>query len=155
MEKLTGLSVVKIDILRQSEKGKEGKKEAIFSHHIDKTEVKTAVATATILLTNTDPSMKFLGYKPIPYHGVGSGCLFASDIFHQTVESSEGTMKILLFLERCPYDPKDYVYELKGCQDADAKWNLSTKYLQRLQEMEGAEHSTKNISPHRSKRGNS
>ena len=88
VEKLTGLLVEKRDILRQSETGKEGKKEALFSYHIDTVEVKSAIATDTILLTDTKSSMQILGYRPVPYHGLGSGCLFASDIFHQTVTAS-------------------------------------------------------------------
>ena len=62
VEKLTGLSVAKMDILRQSETGKEGEKEALFSYHIDTIEVKSAIATATILLTDTESSMQILGY---------------------------------------------------------------------------------------------
>ena len=114
VEKLTGLLVAKMDILRQSETGKEGKKEALFSYHIDTDEVKTAIAMATILLTDTESSMKILGYRPVPYHGVGSGCLFASDLFHQTVTASEGTMKVTLFLERCQYDRWNICTTQKG-----------------------------------------
>ena len=52
-------------------------------------------------------------------------------------------MKVTLFIECCQYDPIEYMYNTKGVQDADAKWNLSAEYLQHLQEIEGVEHSPK------------
>ena len=143
VEKLTGLSIVKMDILCQSETGKDGKREALFSYHIDTEEVMSAEVTATILLTETDTSMQILGYRPIHYHGVGSGCLFRSDLYHQTVAASEGTMKVTLFLERDKYDSTDFIYNTKEMQETDAKWDLSEKYLRHLQEIEGDNHSTK------------
>ena len=97
--------------------------------------------------------MQILGYQPVPYHGVGSGYLFASNLFHQTVKALEGTMNITLFLECCPYDPIEYVYDIKVSQESDAKWNLLGKYLQHLQEIEGTEHSTKEyFTAHKQKR---
>ena len=145
VENLTGLSVVKLDILRQSETGFKGKREAIFEYHIDTDEVSTATATATILLTNTTSSMQILGHQPVPYYGVGSGCLFASGLFHQTVCVSKGTMKITLFLERHKYAPLEYFFSKKGMQEMDVKWNLSEKYLQYVQGTQGKGESMKEI----------
>ena len=62
VEKLTGLAIVKMDILRQSKTGKDGKREALFSYHIDTEEVMSAVVTATIILTEMDTSMQILGF---------------------------------------------------------------------------------------------
>ena len=140
VENLTGLVIAKMDILRQSETGKGGKKEVIFTYHRDTTEVSKAIATATILLTNTESSMQVLGYRPILYHGVGSGCLFASDLYHQTVRASEGTMKITFFLVRDLCDPIVYTYELKDAEGAVVKWNLATKFLKYLRQNEDEEY---------------
>ena len=57
VEKLTGLLVARMDILRQSDTDGEGEKEALFSYHTDMDEVKSAIATATILLTDTESCM--------------------------------------------------------------------------------------------------
>ena len=140
VESLTGLVVAKMDILRQSETGKDGKKEAIFSYHRDTIEVTNAIATAAILLTNTESSMQVLGYRPIPYHGVGSGCMFASDLYHQTVRASEGTMKVTFFLVRDHFDTIDYTYVLKDAEEAAVKWNLLVSFLQYLRHTEEEEH---------------
>ena len=113
VEKLTGLAIVKMDILRQSETGEDGKREALFSYHTDTEEVISAEVTATILLTETETSMQVLGYRPIYYHGVGSGCMFRSDLYHQSVTASEGTMKITFFLERDEDDSTDFIYNMK------------------------------------------
>ena len=137
VENLTGLSVAKLDILRQSDTGKKGKKEAIFSYYIDTEEVTTAIEMAIILLMNTKSIMQILGYQPAHYYGVGSGCLFASGLYHQTVQASEGTMKITLFLELCKYEFKEYYFNTKGSQEVEVKWNLSKKYLQYYKEVKG------------------
>ena len=142
---LTGLAVVKLDILRQSDTGLKGKKEAMFSYHVDTEEVNTAIATASILLTNTTSSMQMLGYQPVPYYGVGSGCLFASGLYHQTVGASEGTMKVTLFLERHRFATDDIYFSKKDTQDMDVKWNLSEKYIQYVQGTEGKGESLKEI----------
>ena len=128
-------------------------REAIFEYRIDTDEVTTAIATATILLTNTTSSMQILGRQPVPYNGVGSGCLFASGLYHQTVGASEGTIKISLFLARRMEDPVEYYFNLKGVQETDVKWNITEEYLRYVQGTEGKGDSINQILTAFKKRG--
>lgn len=69
----------------------------MFFLHIDTDKVELAIATATIFLSDTKSSMKVLGYKPILYDGIVSGCLFVSDLYHETVSTTDRTLKKYYF----------------------------------------------------------
>mgnify|MGYP003334252582 CR=1 FL=1 len=101
VEKEINYRVFAFHILRQSETGNQGAKEAVFGYHIDQQDdLKKAYLSVIINLKDTNSSMRVAGYKEYCYGGIGSAAVFYSDLWHQTCKAEPGTMKVSLFCEK-------------------------------------------------------
>ena len=90
-----------IDILRQSSTGEFGGREALFGLHQDRIpgERKNIILSVIFTLSNTMSSMKVVGDVEFHYDLVGKGIMFFSELWHESIHASEGTLKMALFYE--------------------------------------------------------
>ena len=98
-EKTTGMEVVLTDLLRQSSRNEGGRKEAMFTPHVDNNNDRPkSVLTAICLLTNTKTSMRVCGKQEFVYQNMGHTAIFPSALFHETIFAEALTMKLAMFL---------------------------------------------------------
>ena len=90
-----------VDILRQSSTGELGGREVLFRLHKDRVpgEQRNIILSVIFTLTNTTSIMKVVGDEEFKYDLVGKGIMFFSELWHESIHASEGTLKMALFYE--------------------------------------------------------
>ena len=89
-----------IDILRQSSNGKRGGRESLFRIHRDNMEERDIVVLSVIVqLNKVESAMKIVGGKEFKYTKEGQGVMFMSELWNESLNAQEGTVKIALFYE--------------------------------------------------------
>ena len=100
VELMTGLQAFSVEIIGHSETGKKDCEETMFSLHKDTYGKKMDTQLTTfILFSGTSSSMRVLNFQPIKCLRRGSAHVFLSNMYHETLKASEGTINF-----RCSSD---------------------------------------------------